>query len=71
MAEVIALAVGIFGIAGVLFTALSWRRNDTASLVSQQDTLFNELNGMNDRLRTERDDARTEVVRLNELLHAR
>jgi hypothetical protein len=67
LAELVTLALALMGIAGTIFTALSWRRNDTGALVAQQDTLFNELRGMNDTLRMERDELRLEVTRLKGL----
>jgi hypothetical protein len=58
--EFAALALGVFGVAGVIFTALSWRRNDTASLVSQQDFIVNEMKALNDELRQTTDRLRAE-----------
>ena len=53
--EFAALALGIFGVAGVIFTALRFRRDDTATLVSSQDFIVNEMKALNDELRTTTD----------------
>lgn len=71
MAEIVALAIGIFGVAGVIFTALSWRRSDTTALVGQQSTVLNDIRALNEELRatatglrSERDKCYEEVAKL-------
>jgi hypothetical protein len=74
--EILGLTIGLVGLAGVVFTALSWRRNDTktmvdtqASIVGEMQVLNGELRATADRLRAERDDCTTEVARLRRDLH--
>jgi hypothetical protein len=67
----VSVIIGIMGLAGVIFTALKFNRDDTAAIVSQQDTLMNEMRGLNDelritvdRLRHERDELQKTVDEL-------
>jgi len=53
--SVISLSIAALGLGGLLFTALRFRRDDTTAIVSQQDTLFNEMRALNDELRQEND----------------
>lgn len=69
----LSLAIGVVGLAGLIFTALRYRRDDTTALVQQQDTLFNDLKSLNEELREttkaiqeERDELRLKIERLNE-----
>ena len=71
----VTLAIGVFGLAGVIFTALKFNRDDTTAIVSQQNTLMGDMKMLNDELRTstemlrgERDSLRDEVARLNHQL---
>jgi uncharacterized coiled-coil DUF342 family protein len=64
----VTLAIGVFGLAGVIFTALKFNRDDTTAIVSQQNTLMGDMKMLNDELRTstetlrgERDSLREEV----------
>jgi uncharacterized coiled-coil DUF342 family protein len=68
----VTLAIGIFGLAGLVFTALKFNRDDTTSIVNQQTTLMGDMKMLNEELRTstetlrgERDSLREEVARLN------
>ena len=65
------LVIGIVGLAGVIFTALKYNRDDTTAVVNQQNTIVNEMKTLNDELRitsnelrTERDALRIQVVEL-------
>ena len=62
VAQLVALAIGVFGIGGLVFTALRYNRDDTTAIVNQQAqitaemaTLNNELRLTVERLRQERD----------------
>ena len=56
--------IAVFGLGGLVFTALRWRRDDTTAIVSQQDTLFGELRALNDELRNTVAQLRAENDRL-------
>jgi hypothetical protein len=69
----IALAIGVLGVAGVIFTALRYNRDDTTAVVQQQDIILNDMKMLNaelrttaDSLRTERDALATQVRELSE-----
>lgn len=53
--------IGICGLGGIVFSALSWRRNDTTAILGQQDVILTEMRGMTDELRTQRDECREEL----------
>ena len=59
MAELVTLLIGVLGVSGVIFTALRWRRDDTTAVVNQQATLFEEMRGITDNLRLDRDELRS------------
>jgi hypothetical protein len=70
-AEFSALALGIFGLGGIIFTALKFNRDDTTAIVAQQTqilsnmhTLNDELRATADRLREERDGLAAQVEKL-------
>lgn len=70
-ASLTALAIGVFGLGGLVFTALRFRRDDTSAIVTQQDTIFTEMRTLNaelrettDRLRVERDALTVQVQQL-------
>ena len=69
--QILALIIGLVGLAGVIFTALKFNRDDTTAVVSQQDTILNDMRIINEELRTtstelreERDGLRTQVAEL-------
>ena len=64
--QVLALVIGLVGLAGVIFTAMKYNRDDTTSIVHQQDTLFNELRTLNDELRNTATSLREENAKLAE-----
>lgn len=77
--QVLALIIGLVGLAGVIFTALRFRRDDTTAVVTQQSIIVNDMKAINDELRTtaaslkeERDACKDEVKGLRgELREAR
>jgi Tfp pilus assembly protein PilV len=56
----IALAIGVLGVAGVIFTALRYNRDDTTAVVQQQNTILGDMKLLNDELRTTADGLRSE-----------
>ena len=69
----IAIVTGILGLAGIVFTALKFNRDDTTSIVSQQSGVLKDMATLNDDLRatvsdlrSERDQLRGEVQALHE-----
>lgn len=71
VAQLVALAIGLLGVAGVIFTALKYNRDDTTAVLGQQNVILGEMKTLNDELRTtaaalreERDYLRGEVARL-------
>jgi len=67
-AQFLALVIGVFGVLGVIFTALRYNRDDTTAIVSQQNTITTEMKMLNDELRmavttlrTERDECRAQL----------
>jgi hypothetical protein len=71
------LIIGIFGIGGLIFTALKYNRDDTTAVVSQQNVIVNDMKMLNDELRTttselrtERDGLRAQVTELTKQIDA-
>ena len=54
----IAIVVGLCGLSGCVYTALSWRRNDTTAIVNQQSTVVHDIQAMNGELRAALEDCR-------------
>lgn len=76
VAGLLAIAIGVLGVAGVIFTALRYNRDDTTAIVNQQDTIVSEMRSLNeelritvDRLRMERDELNKTVEALRMELH--
>lgn len=63
--SLVSLAIGVIGVAGLIFTAMRWRRDDTTAVLGQQDTIVNEMTALNAEVRRQRDD---EHVRNAELI---
>src|SRR5262245_22560219 len=59
-AAVIPLVIGIFGVAGIIFTALKFNRDDTSAVVTQQSTILNDMKTLNGELRAAAEDLRKE-----------
>jgi hypothetical protein len=66
--QLIALIIGVFGVCGVIFTAMRYNRDDTTAIVNQQTQITGEMKVLNDELRitvttlrTERDECRAEL----------
>ena len=78
-AGLVAIAIGLTGLGGVVFTALRFRRDDTTAVVTQQSTILGDMKTLNEELRTtaaslkvERDACKDEVKGLRgELREAR
>jgi hypothetical protein len=60
IAGLVALGIGVLGVAGVIFTALKYNRDDTTAVVAQQDVILNDMKLLNSELRTTADGLRTE-----------
>lgn len=70
-ATALPLIIGIIGLAGVIFTAMRFGRDDTTAVVAQQAQITSEMKTLNDeyritveRIRKERDACHLEVERL-------
>lgn len=70
-ASTLAIATGILGLAGIVFTALKFNRDDTTAVVAQQTQILANMKLLNDELRTsveglrqERDELRGKVDQL-------
>lgn len=57
---VLPLIIGIIGLAGLVFTAMRFGRDDTTQVVTQQAQITAEMKTLSDELRTQRDECRTE-----------
>lgn len=71
------LIIGILGVAGIIFTALKYNRDDTTAVVNQQNTILGEMKVLNDELRattsslrTERDELKLQVGELSNQIAA-
>jgi hypothetical protein len=60
LAGLVSLCIGVFGVGGLVFTALRYRRDDTTALVNQQDVILRDMKTLNEELRTTSDGLRTE-----------
>jgi hypothetical protein len=70
--QLVSLAIGVAGVAGLIFTALRWRRDDTTAVLAQQDTIVKEMTTLNAELRVQRDEERARNAELTgELREAR
>ena len=65
-ASLTALAIGLMGLGGIVFTALRFRRDDTTAVVTQQDTIMNEMKTIADVLRIERDECKETLQKLGD-----
>lgn len=61
----LAIITGIMGLAGLIYTALSWRRNDDKAVVEQQSVVLHDMGTLNDELRKALEDCRTERAELS------
>lgn len=69
--QIVAIAIGLSGLAGVIFTALKYNRDDTTAIVNQQTVLLGNMRSLYDSeheqlaaVTSERDALRAEVSRL-------
>ena len=76
-ANALPIIIGLFGIAGLLFTAMKYNRDDTTAVVSQQNVIVSDMKTLNDELRTrtaelreERDGFKTQVEELTRQIEA-
>ena len=67
----LAIITGILGLAGLIFTALKYNRDDTSAVVNQQSQILGDMKALNDELhkaldelRSERDGLRKQVEEL-------
>ena len=60
LGEAVTLAIAIMGVAGVIFTALRYNRDDTTAIVDQQSHIVADMKSLNDELRTTVDRLRQE-----------
>lgn len=51
--EVVSLIIGVLGVAGLVFTALKYNRDDTTAVLGQQNTIVSEMKTLMDELRAE------------------
>ena len=68
LGEAITLFIAIFGVAGIIFTALRYNRDDTTAIVNQQSTLVRDMQAVNEELRVRVKELQTEVDRLTRLM---
>ena len=59
-APILSLALGLFGVCGIIFTALKYNRDDTTTVLNQQTTILDNMKTVNDELRMTAKDLRTE-----------
>jgi hypothetical protein len=69
--SLVSLGIAVMGLGGLVFTALRYRRDDTTAILAQQDTIMQEMRGINEelrqtavQLRSERDALREQVREL-------
>ena len=60
------LIIGLLGVAGIVFTALKYNRDDTTAVVTQQNVIVADMKLLNDELRVTTADLRTERDGLRE-----
>ena len=66
MAQAIALAIGILGVAGIIFTALRYNRDDSTAVVQQQAQIVTGMHTLNDELRVTNAELKQQVQELRE-----
>ena len=59
-AEWLPIIIGICGLAGLVFTAARFRRDDTSAVVQQQSTILHDLETLHAELRVTADVYKTE-----------
>jgi hypothetical protein len=76
-ANAIPIIIGLLGLAGIVFTALKYNRDDTTAVMGQQHTIMGEMKTLNDELRqttinlrTERDALKSQVEELSNQVEA-
>ena len=66
LGAIIGLVVGILGVAGLIFTAMRFRRDDTTAVVGQQSTVLHDMASLTDELRKANQDCKAECAGLRE-----
>ena len=76
-ANAIPIIIGLLGLAGIIFTALKYNRDDTTAVMNQQHTIMGEMKTLNDELRqtvtnlrSERDSLSAQVGELTNQIDA-
>jgi hypothetical protein len=76
-AEALPVIIGLLGIAGLIFTALKYNRDDSTAVLNQQSIIVGEMKTLNDELRTtttrlreERDGLQAQVAELTKQVEA-
>ena len=71
IAASLSVVIGIIGVVGLIYTALSWNRSDTTQVITQQSAITAEMKTLVDEqrkrveeLRQERDDCRMDRERM-------
>lgn len=62
----VALAIGVLGLGGIVFTALKFNRDDTTAIVGQQSNILRDMKELNSELRITATDLRKERDELKE-----
>jgi uncharacterized coiled-coil DUF342 family protein len=52
IASLVSLIIGVLGLAGLIFTAMRYNRDDTTAIVNQQNVILGDMKILNDELRT-------------------
>jgi len=52
IAQLVSLIIGVLGLAGLIFTAMRYNRDDTTAIVNQQNVIVTDMKLLNDELRT-------------------
>ena len=52
IASLVSLIIGVLGLAGLIFTAMRYNRDDTTAIVNQQNVIVTDMKLLNDELRT-------------------
>jgi hypothetical protein len=76
-AQALPLIIGLLGVAGLVFTALKYNRDDTTAVLQQQNVIVGDMKTLNDELRVtatelraERDGLRAQVAELTNQIDA-
>jgi predicted RNase H-like nuclease (RuvC/YqgF family) len=59
-ANALPIIIGLFGLGSIIFTALKYNRDDTTSVVTQQNVIVSDMKTLNEELRTRTQELREE-----------